>query len=73
MTLENFLPLPQANLWYRVGEHIFYSYGGKFREYGLSDKILNKFLAVTMMILERNNYLDFCQTSHILEIYHHNV
>ena len=36
-----------------------------FQEYGQSDKILNNFCAASLDFLVRQNYSEFCQTSHI--------
>ena len=40
-------------------------YGGEFSEYGLTYKILNNFGALENQNQQRENYLEFCQTSHI--------
>ena len=40
--------------------------GVLLQEYDLSEKILNKFRAVTFSFLVCENYLEFCQTCHIL-------
>ena len=39
--------------------------GGLFPEYSLTNKILNNFVALKNQTQQRENYFEFCQTSHI--------
>ena len=45
---------------------------GLFQKYGKYDKILNIFHALGFNFPVRQNYLEFCQTSHIPRTDHHN-
>ena len=47
-------------------------FGGLFWEYGLFDKILNNFGALTFSFIVRENYLEFCQTGYTLRTDHPN-